>query len=244
MEGMKEKARLDELVMRLGLAPDLKEARALIQLGRVMVNGEIMDKPGMAVLATASVVLKGQTKFVSRGGLKLESAIEEFKVEVQGKICLDVGSSTGGFTDCLLQRGAKKVYALDVGKGLIAQKLRNDPRVVVIEKFNARNLSPAIVPEPIELAVADVSFISLKLILPPLKSVLAQGATALAMVKPQFELPAKLVKKGVVSDPALQLQAAEAVANFAQTIGFQIMGRAKAGVKGPKGNQEYFLFLK
>ncbi len=241
---MKEKLRLDELVLRLGFAPDLKEARALIQLGRVMVDGEMMDKPGRPVAAAASVTLKEQERFVSRGGLKLESALEEFKVEVADKICLDIGASTGGFTDCLLQHGAKKVYALDVGKGLIDSKIRNNPRVVMIEKFNARNLSPALVPEPIELAVADVSFISLKLILPPLKSVLAQGATALAMVKPQFELPARLVKKGVVLDPDLQQQAVEEIANFARELGFQIMGQTKAGVKGPKGNQEYFLFLK
>ncbi len=226
-----------------GLAENNSKAQILIRLGRVGVNGETVDKPGTLVYVASGIQIKEGLRYVSRGGLKLEPALKEFQVQVAGKICLDVGASTGGFTDCLLQNGAGKIYALDVGKGLIEQKLRNDPRVTVIEKFNARYLSPKSLPEPVQLATIDVSFISLNLILPALKSVLAKDAEVLAMVKPQFELSPKLVKKGVVRDPELQLEAVEKVAEFAQGLGFELLGRVKAGIKGPKGNQEYFLYL-
>jgi len=240
---MKKKVRLDQLLAEQGLAENNFQAQALIRLGRVLVDGEVVDKPGTLVLRESGIRIKEALKYVSRGGLKLESALKELRVRVEDKVCLDVGASTGGFTDCLLQTGAGKVYALDVGKGLIDQKLRRDPRVIVIEKFNARYLSPKIIPEPIQLATVDVSFISLTLILPAVKTVLAKDAEVLAMVKPQFELSPKLARKGVVRDPELQMQAVEKVADFAQGMGFKIIGRAKAGIKGPKGNQEYFLYL-
>lgn len=240
---MPKKLRLDKLLVEKGLAENASQAQALIRLGMVLVNDKEVSKPGTQVQRESRIEIKEGLRYVSRGGLKLESAIKEFQVQVAGKICLDVGASTGGFTDCLLQFGAKKVYALDVGKGLIAGKLRNDSRVVLIEKFNARYLSPKIIPEPIQLATVDVSFISLTLILPALKTVLAKDAEVLALVKPQFELEPKLVKKGVVRELELQLQAVEKVSRFAQELGFKILGQTKAGIKGPKGNQEYFVWL-
>lgn len=241
---MKEKTRLDKLMVELGLAENPSKAQGMIRLGRVLVDGKEVNKPGAQIRRETRIEIKEGLKYVSRGGLKLESAIQAFQIQVADKVCLDVGASTGGFTDCLLQFGAKKVYSLDVGKGLIDQKLRNDTRVIVIEKFNARYLSPQIIPEPIQLATVDVSFISLTLVLPALKTVLAKDAEVLAMVKPQFELEPKLVKKGVVREPELQLQAVEKIANFAQSLGFNILGQTKAGLKGPKGNQEYFLWMK
>jgi len=241
---MKAKTRLDRLLLELGLARNLAEAQALIMAGRVEVDGEKIAKNGTRVAVTSQIEISPSPKYVSRGGIKLESALEDFKIGPAGKICLDVGASTGGFTDLLLQSGASKVYALDVGKGLLDWKLRRDPRVIVIEKFNARKLSPKIIPEPIGLATVDVSFISLTLILPALKTVLAQNGEVIALVKPQFELEARLVKGGVVRDEALQLEAVDKIARFASKTGFRVLGQIKAKIKGPKGNQEYFLHLK
>lgn len=240
---MKNKVRLDELILELGLAKNPREAQGLIQSGKVLVNGKVVSKPGTAVDRQAEIGITAKQKYVSRGGVKLESAMEAFQVVVAGKICMDVGASTGGFTDLLLQNGARKVYALDVGKGLLDWKLRNDPRVVVMEKFNARNLAADAVPEKIELATVDVAFISLELILPALKNVLAEDAKVIALVKPQFKLAPKFVKKGVAEKEELQLVAVEKIANFAGKIGLEVTGRAKAKIKGPKGNQEYFLLL-
>jgi len=240
---MKEKLRIDQLLLDLGLVKNLKEAQALVQLGRVLVDGEPVIKPGTLVLKSSEVKVKPAEKYVSRGGIKLESALENFQISVAGKICLDVGSSTGGFTDCLLQNGAKKIYALDVGKGLLDWKLRNDPRVVVIEKFNARFLSSEVIPEKIQVATVDVSFISLTLILPALITVLAENADVIVLVKPQFELEAKFTKKGVVRDEELQLKAVAKISEFSQGIGFEMLGQTKSKIKGPKGNQEYFLHL-
>jgi len=241
---MREKVRADERVVELGLAENAAEAEAMIRLGRVVVAGELVIKPGAQVARTSRVEIKPGRKYVSRGGIKLESAIENFKISVQGKVCLDVGASTGGFTDFLLQNAPKKVYALDVGKGLIDWKLRKDPRVVVIEGVNARFISPEIIPEQIEIAVIDVSFISLEAILPSLKTVLAAEAEVIALVKPQFELEPKLAPKGVVRDESLQLKAVEKIEKFAQKIGFKTLGQTRAKIKGPKGNQEYFLHLR
>jgi len=241
---MKPKARLDELIVRQGLAKDLAEARAIVMEGKVSVAGEKITKPGTSLPEASEIVIASGEKYVSRGGLKLETALDEFAISPAGKICLDVGSSTGGFTDLLLQRGAQKVYAVDVGKGLIDWKLRNDPRVALIEDFNARFISPQVIPEKVALAAIDVSFISLKLILPPLKSVLAPGAEVLAMVKPQFELEAKFLQKGVAKKEEDQLRAVTGISDFAQQTGFKVLGTAKSKIKGPKGNQEYFLHLK
>jgi len=240
---MKEKARIDQLLLDVGLVKDLKEAQALVQLGQVLVDGEPVIKPGTLVLKSSALKIKPSEKYVSRGGIKLESALEDFKISVAGKICLDVGSSTGGFTHCLLQNGAQKVFALDVGKGLLDWKLRNDSRVVVIEEFNARFLSSAVIPEKISVATVDVSFISLTLIFPALITVLSENADVIALVKPQFELEAKFAKKGVVEDEELQMKAVEKIAEFSQGIGFKMLGQTKSKIKGPKGNQEYFLHL-
>jgi len=240
---MKEKVRLDKLLPELGLAQNEKHAQALSRLGKVLVNGRPITKPGTAVEKISEIKIRASEKYASRGGVKLEAALENFPISPAGKICLDVGASTGGFTDLLLQKGAQKVYALDVGKGLLDWKIRNDPRVKVMEKFNARHLSASTLPEKIQLATVDVSFISLELILTPLKTVLEENAEVLALVKPQFELPRKFVEKGVVKDEELQLQAVQKILNFAQKIGFQVLGQTKAKIKGPKGNQEFFIIL-
>ena len=240
---MSKKVRLDQLLVEKGLSPTPSQAQALIRAGKVLVEGEQISKPGTQISAQSRIEIKPSPRYVSRGGIKLESALRELKVEVKDKTCLDVGASTGGFTDCLLQFGAKKVYALDVGKGLLHWKLRNHPKVVVIEGFNARYLSPEIIPEKIQLATIDVSFISLTKILPSLKTVLKEQAQVLTLVKPQFELERKMVKKGVVRDPEKQLRAVKKIEDFARDIGFKILGKCKSGLLGPKGNQEYFLWL-
>ena len=240
---MSQKIRLDQLLVERGLSPTRSQAQALIRAGKVLVEGELVSKPGTQIPTQSKIEIKPGPKYVSRGGLKLESALRELKVEVRDKICLDVGASTGGFTDCLLQFGAKKVYALDVGKGLLDWKLRNHPKVVVIEGFNARYLSPEIIPEKIQLATIDVSFISLSKILPAIKTVLEKDAQVLALVKPQFELEPRMVKKGVVRDPEKQLLAVKKIEDFARKLGFEILGRCRSGLLGPKGNQEYFLWL-
>jgi len=240
---MKEKRRLDQLLVERGWAENRSKAQTLVRLGLVMVGGKVLDKPGSLIGEDSEVVIKPAPKYVSRGGIKLESGLRAFGVSVENKVCLDIGASTGGFTDCLLQFGAKKVYALDVGKGLIDQRLRNDPRVIIIEGFNARYLSRETIPEQIELLCIDVSFISLNLILSSAKSVLKPNAEVLALVKPQFELEPKLVKKGVVRDPELQLKAVQKVREFAEKVGFQTLGQTRAGIKGQKGNQEFFLYL-
>jgi len=240
---MKEKVRLDQLLVEKGLAENRSKAQSLIRLGWVMAGGKVVEKPGSLIGKDSELVIKPAPKYVSRGGIKLESALRAFGVLVENKVCLDIGASTGGFTDCLLQNGAKKVYALDVGKGLIDQRLRDDPRVIIIEKFNARYLSREIIPEQIELLSIDVSFISLSLILASAKSVLKPNAEVLALVKPQFELEPKLVKKGVVRDSELQLKAVQKVREFAEKIGFRSLGQTQAGIKGQKGNQEFFLYL-
>jgi len=241
---MKEKARLDQLLLERGLARDQNQAQAMVRTGRVMVNGQPLTKPGTAVGKNSEIKIIPPEKYVSRGGLKLEAVMEQFPISPAGKICLDVGASTGGFTDLLLQKGAGKVYALDVGKGLLHERLRKDPRVKLIEKFNARHLTANSLPEKIQLATIDVSFISLELVLPALKTVLDNNAEVLALVKPQFELARKFAANGVVKDEALQLKAVQKIADFARKIGFQVLGHTKAKIKGQKGNQEFFLILR
>jgi 23S rRNA (cytidine1920-2'-O)/16S rRNA (cytidine1409-2'-O)-methyltransferase len=240
-----ENKRLDLLLVERGLAETRAKAQALIMAGSVLVDGEVRDKAGLRVSAEAEVALKERLKYVSRGGLKLEAALDGFGVNPAGRVCLDVGASTGGFSDCLLQRGAARVYAVDVGKGLLAGKVRTDPRVVVIEEVNARYLSTAEVPEPIALMVGDMSFISLTLILPAVVPLLAPGAEVLALVKPQFEAGREAVGKGgVVRDPAVQLACVDKVAKAAAELGLRELGRLASPVKGPKGNQEFFLHLR
>jgi len=213
--------------------------------GQVLVDDVPVDKPGTRVRDDATLRLRGMAShFVSRGGDKLEGALDDLGIDPRGKLCLDVGASTGGFTDCLLQRGAQRVYAVDVGYGLLDAKLRDDPRVVVRERINARSLEAAQVPEPVELVVADVAFISLRLVVPALAMV-APRAEWLLLVKPQFEVGREQVGKGgVVRDDALRAAAVESVRGAAEGLGWHEIARADSRVAGPKGNREIFLHLR
>jgi 23S rRNA (cytidine1920-2'-O)/16S rRNA (cytidine1409-2'-O)-methyltransferase len=233
--------RLDVLVVERGLVESREKARALILAGQVLVNGQKADKAGANVDTGAKIDLLAQPRYVGRGGLKLEAALDHFGIAVAGKICLDIGSSTGGFTDCLLQREAARVYAIDAGTGQLDWKLRNDPRVIVHEQVNARYLSRTQVPEPIDLAVCDVSFISITMILPALADLLASHAEMVILVKPQFELERHQVGKGgIIRDPALHLQACRRVEQAVQTLGFQTQV-IPSPVLGAEGNQEFLL---
>jgi 23S rRNA (cytidine1920-2'-O)/16S rRNA (cytidine1409-2'-O)-methyltransferase len=213
--------------------------------GAVLVDGAVVDKPGTRVADTAVVALRAPgSRFVSRGGEKLAGALEDLGVDPSGRTCLDVGASTGGFTDCLLQRGARRVHAVDVGYGQLDAKLRADPRVAVIERTNARALDPALFPEPIDLVTADVSFISLRLVAPALARV-APDAEWLLLVKPQFEVGREKVGKGgVVRDDALRAGAVDAVRDACAALGWREVARADSRVAGPKGNREVFLLLR
>jgi len=234
--------RLDEAVTRLGLAPTRSKARAMIMAGDVLVNGLPSLQAGTSVKPADEIALKSKPRFVSRGGEKLDHALEEFDIDVQGFVCADLGASTGGFTDCLLQRGAGKVFAIDVGYGQIDQKLRDDPRVVVEERVNARYLES--LPEPIDLVVIDVSFISLSLILPVAAIVLKPNGYCVPLVKPQFEAGRKDVGKGgVVRDSAIHRRVLEQVAGYAEANGFAVAGITTSPIVGPAGNVEFLMKL-
>ena len=236
-----DKQRIDQLLVDRGLAESRQKAQALILAGAVMVNGQKAQKPGHTVDASSALELVEKLQYVSRGGLKLEKALDHFEIGVEGKICLDIGSSTGGFTDCLLQRGAQKVYALDVGTGQLDWKLRNDPRVVVREQFNARNLKFEDIGELCDLAVCDVSFISVTLILPTLPPLLRPGAEMVILVKPQFEVGRYDVGKGgIVRDPELHAAACRRVAASAESLGFKAEV-IESPILGAEGNREFLL---
>jgi 23S rRNA (cytidine1920-2'-O)/16S rRNA (cytidine1409-2'-O)-methyltransferase len=236
--------RLDERMVRDGLADSRTRAQGLIRAGHVLVDDAPEDKPGTRVRDTAQVRVRGGAKrYASRGGEKLAGALDDLGVEVAGRACLDVGASTGGFTDCLLQRGARSVVAVDVGYGQLDARLRGDPRVHVRDRTNARHLEPDALPEPVSLATADVSFISLRLLLPALARC-APDAEWLLLVKPQFEVgPENVGKGGVVRDDALRAQAADAVAREAERHGFCEVARCDSRVAGPRGNREIFVRL-
>ena len=239
---MKERRRLDLLLVDRGLVESREKGQALVLAGQVLVDGQKVEKPGHAVPSDSKIELAEQPRYVGRGGLKLEAALDHFHIQVDGKICLDVGSSTGGFTDCLLQRGAARVYAIDVGTGQLDWKLRNHPRVVVAEQVNARYLSRAQVPEPIDLAVCDVSFISITMILPVLPDLLAKRAEMVILVKPQFELERHQVGRGgIIRDPALHQQACRRVEDAVRQLGFQTE-IIPSPVLGAEGNQEFLLY--
>jgi len=241
---MKPKQRLDVLLVDRGLVDSREKARALILAGQVLVDGQKLDKSGHAVPSDARVELLASPRYVGRGGLKLEAALDHFAVAVAGKICLDVGSSTGGFTDCLLQRGAARVYAIDVGTAQLDWKLRNDPRVVVREQVNARYLTREVVPESIDLAVCDVSFISITMILPALVNLLAKSAEMVILVKPQFELEREQVGRGgIIRDPALHQQACRRVEDAVRRLGFETH-IIPSPVLGAEGNQEFLLYAR
>lgn len=240
-DGMK-KQRLDVLVHERGLAPSREMAQRYIQAGEISVDGERRTKPGMRVPVEAVVTLKESARFVSRGGLKLLSALEAFEISVAGKICADVGASTGGFTDCLLQFDAARVYALDVGYGQLALKIRNDERVVVMERVNVRHLEQ--LDEPVALVVIDVSFISLRLVLPVIKNWLAPQADVVPLIKPQFEAGKEDVGKGgIIKDHTVHQRVLEETLEFASELGFRIQGLIQSGITGTKGNVEFLAWL-
>ncbi len=238
------KERLDLLLIERGHAISRAQAQALIRAGRVRVGGKVLDKPGTPVPSDAPIEVTEPPAFVSRGGEKLAAALDAFGVDPGGRVCLDVGASTGGFTDCLLQRGAARVYAVDVGRGQLDWRLRNDPRVVVREGVNARHLRAEDVGEPVDLATVDVSFISLRLVLPPLGSVVKPGGDVIALVKPQFEAGREQVRRGVVRDPAVHQAVVEGIASFArEELGWEVRGSIPSPLLGPAGNREFFLHL-
>jgi 23S rRNA (cytidine1920-2'-O)/16S rRNA (cytidine1409-2'-O)-methyltransferase len=238
---MKPRRRLDLLLVDRGLADSREKARALVLAGQVLVDGQKLDKAGASLAPDSRIELLQQPRYVGRGGLKLEAAMDHFGISAAGKVCLDIGSSTGGFTDCLLQRGAARVYAIDVGTGQLDWKLRNDSRVVVREQMNARYLSRSEVPEPIDLAVGDVSFISITMILPVVPGLLASDAEMVILVKPQFELERHQVGKGgIIRDPVLQRQACRRVDNAVLRLGFRTEIMA-CPILGAEGNQEFLL---
>ena len=240
-----KKERLDVLMVQRNLAESREKAKALIMSGIVYVNGQKEDKAGTSFEETVQIEVRGSTlKYVSRGGLKLEKAMSHFGVEPAGKVCMDVGASTGGFTDCMLQNGAVKVYAVDVGHGQLAWKLRNDDRVICMEKTNIRYVTPEDIGDRIEFASIDVSFISLTKVLGPVKQLLTQNGQVVCLIKPQFEAGREKVgKKGVVREKSVHLEVIEMVMGYARTIGFGILGLEFSPIKGPEGNIEYLLYL-
>lgn len=239
------KKRIDVLLFERGLAPSREKARTLIMAGSVYVNNQKFDKPGDTVSDDAEIEVRGSTlKYVSRGGLKLEKAMQLFPINLNGKICMDIGASTGGFTDCMLQNGAQKVYSVDVGYGQLAWQLRQDPRVVNLERTNARYLTREQVPEEIDFFSVDVSFISLRIILPAVRPLLRDGGQAVCLIKPQFEAGREKVgKKGVVRDRAVHEEVVETICRFAVENGYSVLGLTFSPVKGPEGNIEYLVYL-
>lgn len=243
---MSNKTRLDVLLTERGLLDSRQKAQATIMSGIVFVNGQRVDKVGTAVANDALIEIRGTTlPYVSRGGLKLEKAMQTFPLTLTGKICADIGASTGGFTDCMLQNGAKKVYAVDVGYGQLDWKLRKDARVVCMERTNARYLTHEEIPEELDFASVDVSFISLKLIFPALYGLLREGGEIACLIKPQFEAGREKVgKKGVVRDPTVHLEVLEHFLIHAKENNFTVLGITYSPIRGPEGNIEYLGFLR
>jgi len=240
------KKRLDQLLVEKEFLVSRQRAQAIIMAGLVTVDGKRVEKPGHLVNPSASIELAGPDHpYVSRGGLKLEAALREFSIDATGLTILDVGASTGGFTDCLLQHGAKKVYALDVGYGQLAWSLRNDPRVVVLERTNIRHLPPSKIKESLDAAVIDTSFISLKIVVPATLNHLGKGSFILALIKPQFEAGKAMVEKGgLIRDEVLQKKIVEDLAAFFSDAGLSVCGTFESPIKGTKGNREFFIHLK
>ena len=238
---MKIKKRLDVLLTERGHADNRTKAQAIIMSGLVYVNGQKADKPGVSYEETVDIEVRtGACPYVSRGGLKLEKALRDFGVDPTGFVCSDSGASTGGFTDCLLQQGAKKVFAIDVGYGQLDWKIRSDPRVVVMERTNVRYVTPEQLGEPLDLSVVDVSFISLKIVLPVIKTFLKQTGQVLCLIKPQFEAgKEKVGKKGVVRDPQTHKEVLDNFVVLAKELEFNILGLTFSPVKGPEGNIEF-----
>jgi 23S rRNA (cytidine1920-2'-O)/16S rRNA (cytidine1409-2'-O)-methyltransferase len=242
---MSKKLRLDQLLVGRGSFPSREQARRAILAGYVSVGTRVAAKPSELLDAGTAVDVKPRRKYVGRGALKLEPALEHFHIDVQGKTAVDIGASTGGFTDCLLQRGAERVYAIDVGYGQLHWKLRNDPRVTVLEKLNARFLTREHVSKPVDLCVIDVAFISLTLILPNAFALVKPCGVILALIKPQFELQRSDVGKGgIVRDPRLHQKAQDKIVAFVNDLGNVVAGVVPAGIKGADGNQEFFACIR
>ena len=238
---MKEKERLDLLLTEKGLCDSRSRAQAIIMSGEVYVDGQKCDKAGTAVDRNAVIEVRGNScPYVSRGGLKLEKAMRDFGIDPTGYVCSDSGASTGGFTDCLLQRGASKVFAIDVGYGQLAWRIRTDPRVVCMERTNIRYVTPDMIGQPLDLSVVDVSFISLKLVLPAIQALLKPTGQVVCLIKPQFEAGKdKVGKKGVVRDPTVHTEVLQAFLALAQSIYFTVKNLTYSPVKGPEGNIEF-----
>lgn len=239
------KERLDVLLVKRNLAESREKAKAVIMAGNVFVDGQREDKAGSAFAPDVSIEVRGHAlPYVSRGGLKLEKALSVFDVNVSGKVCTDVGASTGGFTDCMLQNGAEKVYAIDVGRGQLDWKLRNDPRVVCMEKTNIRYVTPEDIGEAVDFSSVDVSFISLTKVLGPIHGYLKEGGQVVALIKPQFEAGREKVgKKGVVRERSTHLEVIRKVMDFAMASGFDLLALDFSPIRGPEGNIEYLLHL-
>lgn len=238
--------RLDVLLVQRGLCPSREQAKRLILAGEVRVKGELVTKHGTLIPDDSEIVLREPPRFVSRGGLKMEGALLHFGIDVTGRVAMDVGSSTGGFTDCLLQRGAVRVYAFDVGTNQLVWKLRNDPRVISREQFNVRHLQPSDVAEPIDVLVADVSFISLTLVLPPVFPILKPGADAVVLVKPQFELQREDIGKGgIVRDSALHQRACDKIEQLIRAQPeLEWRGIVESSIQGTDGNREFLAWFR
>ncbi len=234
--------RLDLLLVEKGIVETRAKAQALILSGKVKVSDKIIDKCGTMIDENSNIIITEEMPFVSRGGIKLDYAINEFNLKIEGKVALDIGASTGGFTDCLLKKGAKKVYAVDVGHNQLDPKLRKDARIILIEKFNARYISKEVIPEKIEIITIDVSFISIKKIFPALKKLDFSGYI-ISLIKPQFEAERKYIKKGIVKDEKVHTGILEDIISYSQSLGFNYHGYCKSPIKGAKGNIEYFILL-
>ena len=239
------KERLDVLLVKRGLAPSREKAKTMIMEGNVFVNNNREDKAGSTFAEDAPIEIHGNTlKYVSRGGLKLEKAMTHFSISLDGMVCMDIGASTGGFTDCMLQNGAKKVYSVDVGYGQFAWKLRQDPRVVCMEKTNIRYVTPDDIGELVDFVSIDVAFISLTKVLEPVKALMKENAQIVCLIKPQFEAGREQVgKKGVVREPRVHEEVIQMVMNYALSLGFHILGIDHSPIRGPEGNIEYLLYM-
>jgi len=237
--------RLDQALVQRGFFPSRHQAQGAIMAGEIRINGRVAEKASDLVMAEHEIQIAARSRYVGRGGLKLEGAIAHFQIVCEGGVGLDIGASTGGFTDCLLQHGAKKVFAVDVGHGQLAWKIRDDSRVITLEKTNARNLSRAEIPEPIDICAVDVSFISLTLILPNAFELLTPNGVILALIKPQFELAREDVGRGgIVRSSELHAKAQQKVVAFAETIGANVEGLVPSTITGTDGNQEFFICLR
>lgn len=240
------KERLDVLLVKRGLAPSREKAKAIIMTGNVFVEGEREDKAGQTFPDTVDIVVKGKKmKYVSRGGYKLEQAMKSFPISLENLICMDVGSSTGGFTDCMLQNGAKRVYAIDVGTNQLAWTLRQDERVISMEKTNIRYVVPEDIGEAVDFVSIDVAFISLTKVLPAVMELMKEGAEMVCLIKPQFEAGREKVgKKGVVREKSTHMEVIEHIVAFAKEMGFSVLGLTHSPIRGPEGNIEYLLYLR